>query len=66
MNLGLILPKVRLQPTLDLKMIQLQLDDRHVPWEISPDIGDANVQSCKDAAIALCFDHHNCLPFNVV
>lgn len=57
-NLGLVLPKVRLQPTLNLKMIQLQLDNRNVLWKITPDIGDTDVQSRKAAALALCFDHH--------
>jgi hypothetical protein len=42
-NLRLVLPKVWLQPTLNLEMIQMQLDDRNVPGEISPDIGSADV-----------------------
>jgi len=65
-NLRLVLPKVRRQPTLNLEMIQLQLDNRNIPWKITPDIGDTDVQSRKAAALALCFDHHNCLPFNVI
>jgi hypothetical protein len=65
MNLGLILPKVRLQPTLNLKMIQLQLDNRNVPRKIAPRIGNADVQSRQAAALGLCFDDHICLPFNV-
>jgi hypothetical protein len=42
-NLGLVLPKIRPQPTLNLEMIQMQLDDRNVHWEISPNIGYADV-----------------------
>ena len=64
-NLRLVLPKARPQPTLDLEMIQLQLYDRNLSWKVTPDIGDADVQSGQTAALALCFDHHNCLPFNV-
>jgi hypothetical protein len=33
--------------------------------EVTPDIGGADVQSREAAAFALCFDHHNSLPFNV-
>jgi len=64
-NLRLVLPEVRLQPTLNLKMIQVQLDDRNVPWEITPNIGDTDVQPSQTTALALCFDHHICLLFNV-
>jgi hypothetical protein len=46
-------------------MIQLQLDNRNVPWKITPDIGGTDVQSREAAALALCFDHHICLSFNV-
>ena len=65
MNLRLVLPKVRRQPTLNLEMIQLQLDDRNMLREVTPDIGNTDVQPREAAALALSFDHHNCLPFNV-
>jgi hypothetical protein len=42
-DLRLVLPKVRPQPTLNLEMIQMQLDDRDMPGEITPDIGCADV-----------------------
>ena len=64
-NLGLVLPKIRPQPTLNLEMIQMQLDDLKVPGKITPDIGSADVQPCHTTAFALCLDHHICLPFNV-
>ena len=65
MNLRLVLPKVRLQPTLNLEMIQLQLDDCNVLGEVTPDVGNANVQSSHTTARALCFDHHRYLLFDV-
>jgi hypothetical protein len=64
-NLRLVLPKVRLQPALNLEMIQVQLDDRNVLGKITPDIGSTDVQSRDTTALALCFDHHICLLFNV-
>jgi len=64
-NLGLVLPKVRPQPTLYLEMIQMQLDNRDIPREIPPDIRCADVQSRHSTAAALCFHYHICLLFNV-
>jgi len=42
-DLRLVMPKVWLQPTLDLEMIQMQLDDCNMPREIPSDIGCADV-----------------------
>jgi hypothetical protein len=62
-NLRPVLPEVWLQPTLNLKMIEMQLDDRNVAWEITADIGNANVQSNQPVALGMCFDYHrNLLP----
>jgi hypothetical protein len=62
-NLRLVPPKVRLQPTLNLEMVQMQLDDRNVAWEITADIGYANVQSSQPVTPGMCFDNHrNLLP----
>jgi hypothetical protein len=62
-NLRLVLPKVRLQPTLNLEMIQKQLNDGNLAWEITADIGNANVQSSQPVALGMCFDYHrNLLP----
>ena len=63
MNLRPVLPEVWLQPALNLKMIEMQLDDRNVAWEITADIGNANVQSNQPVALGMCFDYHrNLLP----
>jgi len=62
-NLRLVLPKVRSQPTLNLEMVQMQLDDRDVAWEITANIGNANVQSSQPVALGMCLDYHrNLLP----
>jgi hypothetical protein len=42
-DLRLVLPKVRFQSTLNLEVIQMQLNDFNMPWKISPDIGCADV-----------------------
>jgi hypothetical protein len=64
-NLRLVLPEIGRQPTLNLQMIQLQLDDLNALGKISPDIGNANVQSSQATALGMCFDHHTHLLFNV-
>jgi hypothetical protein len=63
-NLRLALPKVRLQPTLNLKVIQVQLNNHNMPGKITPDIGSSHMQPSQATAFALCFDHHMCLLFN--
>jgi hypothetical protein len=46
-------------------MIQLQFDDGNVFGEISANVRGAHVESSEAAALALCFDHHTRLLFNV-
>jgi hypothetical protein len=59
----LALPKVRGQPTLNLEMIQKQLDYRNVAGKITADIGNANMQSGHPVTLGMCFDdHRNLLP----
>jgi hypothetical protein len=62
-NLRLVPPKVRRQPTLNLEMVQMQLDHRNMVWEITADIGNANVQSSQPVTPGMCLDNHrNLLP----
>jgi len=56
--------RIRAQTTLNLKMIQLQLDHRNIPGEIAPNVRCSNMEPCETAAFTLCFDHHACLLFN--
>jgi hypothetical protein len=57
-NLRLVLPEVWLKPTLNPEMIQLQLDDRNVPWEIAPDIGCADEKPRHATALGMCPHYH--------
>lgn len=42
-------------------MIQLQLDDSNVFWEITPDIVCSYVQPGNSEALTTCFDYHTYL-----
>jgi hypothetical protein len=64
-DLRLALPEIRLQPALNLEMIQLQLDARNVFGEIAADIVHAHMKPCDSASLALCLDDHTYLLFNV-
>jgi len=64
-NLRLVLPETGLQSALNLEMIQLQLDARNLFREITPNVPGANVEPGDSASLALRFDHHTHLPFNV-
>jgi hypothetical protein len=57
-------PEIGLQATLNLEMIQLQLDARYVFGEISPDVASAHMQSGDAKSLALCLDDHTHLLFN--
>jgi hypothetical protein len=57
-NLRLTLPEIRLEPALNLQMIQLQLDASNVFGKVAPDIVHAHVQSDNSASLALCLDDH--------
>jgi hypothetical protein len=61
-NLRLIVPETGRQLTLNLQMIQLQLDDSNVFREKAPDIVRTNVQSSNSASLALRLDYHTYLP----
>lgn len=63
-NLRLSLPEVRVQPTLDLQMIQLQFNDSDGLREIAPDVGNPDVETGDAATLGVCFDHHTYLLFN--
>ena len=63
-DIRLALPKIRAQPTLDLQMIQLQLDDGGAPGKIAPDVGSADMQSRCTATFRLCFNYHTDLLFD--
>jgi hypothetical protein len=63
-DLRLALPKTRLQPTLYLKMIQLQLNAGDLLGKIATDVVRAHMESGDSAAFALCLDHHINLPIN--
>jgi len=45
-------------------MVQLQLDDGNVFWEISAGVRNAHVEAGQTATLALCFDYHRSLLFN--
>ncbi len=63
-NLRLAPPEPGVQATLNLEMIQLQLDDGNIPGEIPPNVRRAHVEPSQTATLALCFDHHTHLLFN--
>jgi hypothetical protein len=63
-NLRLPLPEIRAQSTLNLQMIQLQLDDSNGLGEIAPDIGSPNVETSDTTALGMRFDYHIHLLFN--
>lgn len=58
MNFRLSLPEIRLQPALNLQMIELQLDDRNVLGEIAPNVGRTNVQTCDAMSFGMSFHYH--------
>jgi hypothetical protein len=60
-DLRFSLPETGCQPTLNLQMIQLQLDDSNVFWEITPDIVCSYVQPGNSEALTTCFDYHTYL-----
>jgi hypothetical protein len=64
-NLRLTAPEAGLQTTVNLEMIELQLDHRNVLGKIATHVGDANVQSGDTATPGLCFDNHAGLPFEL-
>jgi hypothetical protein len=63
-NFRLSLPEIRLQPALNLQMIELQLNDRNVLGEIAPDVGYANMQSCDAMSFGMSFHYHTYLLSN--
>jgi hypothetical protein len=62
-NLGLTLPEIGGQSTLDPEMIQLQLDCRDILWEVTPHVVSADVKSGETPTFALYFDDHRHLLF---
>jgi hypothetical protein len=62
-NFRLVLPESRIETAVNLKMIQEQLDDRHIFGEIAPDIVCAHMKSGDFEALALRFDDHTYLTF---
>ncbi len=64
-DLRLTAPEIRAEAALDLQMIQLQLDHGDILRKIAPDIVRAYMQSGNSTTLALRFDHHTYLPYNV-
>ena len=64
MNFRLSLPEIRLQPTLNLQMIELELDDRNVLGKKAPYVGYTNMQSCDAMTFGMSFHHHTYLLSN--
>jgi len=64
-DLGLVPPKIWRQPTLNLKMIQLQFDDSNVFGKVAPDIFYSHMQSGHSEAFALRFDDHTYLLLSI-
>jgi hypothetical protein len=63
-NFRLPLPEIRLQTTLNLQMIELELDDRNVLGKIAPYVGFTNVQSCDAMSLGMSFHYHTYLLSN--
>ncbi len=64
-DIRLVAPEAGVKPALDLKMIELQLYDRDSLGKITPNVGYTHMQPGEAAPLALCFDHHTYLLFNV-
>jgi hypothetical protein len=64
-NLGLVAPEFGIQSTLNLEMIEFQLDDGNISREIAPNIHGTHVESGEPATLALCFYHHMRLLFDM-
>jgi len=64
-NFRLVPPEIGRQATLDPQMIQLQFNDRDAFGEVTPHVGDSNVQPRHSQARAMCFDYHTHLLFNL-
>jgi hypothetical protein len=64
-DLRLALPELGRQPTLNLQMIEMQLDFGDAPGKIAADIVHTHVESDYGEAFAFRFDHHNYLLFSV-
>ncbi len=64
MNLRLSLPEIRLQPALNLQVIELQLYDGNILGKIAPYVSRTNVQSGDTMSLGLSFHHHTYLLSN--
>lgn len=62
-NLGLALPEIWRQSTLDPKVIQLQFDCRDILWEVTPHVIGADVKPAESPTFTLSFDYHKHLLF---
>ena len=63
-NFRLSPPEIRVQPTLNLQMIQLQFDNGDGLLKITPNVGNPDVETGDAATLGVCFDHHTYLLFN--
>jgi hypothetical protein len=53
LNLGLIVPEIRSQSTLDEKMIEPQFDLRHALGKVAAHVAGADVEPCDTVTNAL-------------
>ncbi len=63
-NLRLTPPEIRVQSTLNLQMVELQLDYVNMLGEIATDIGHPDQQTGDTSALGMCFDDHDDLLSN--
>lgn len=52
-------PEIRVQPTLNLQMVELQLDYLNMLGKIATDVGHPDQQSGDTSALGMCFDYHD-------
>jgi hypothetical protein len=63
-NLRLTFPEVWTEATLNLQMVELQLDGRNALRKIAAHVVDADMESSNSMAFGLCENHHKYLLFN--
>lgn len=64
-DFGLALPEAGPQIALNLQMIQFQFDEGNILGKVAANIRIAHMEPGKATTLAVCFDYHTCLLFNL-
>jgi hypothetical protein len=60
-DFGLTLPEIGREIALNLKVIQLQLNELSIAGEVTMNVACSDMQSSDAMPFALCGDYHGCL-----